>query len=101
MFRDSETRRENFPPLGWDPDYLNEFEDGEGGGALVGVNAAQDAVELRVEAAVAESEQEAAQQSDGHAGGGRKRREKLGASQLGISSSSSSSSSSCSHLGVR
>lgn len=47
--------------------YLNEFEDGESGRALVGVNAAQYAVELRVEAAVAESEQEAAQQGDGHA----------------------------------
>lgn len=47
--------------------YLDEFEDGEGRSALLGVDAAQDAVELRVEAAVAESQQEAAQQSDGHA----------------------------------
>lgn len=48
--------------------YLDEFKDGEGGHAVVGVDAAQDAVELRVEAAVAESQQEAAQQSDGDAG---------------------------------
>lgn len=47
--------------------YLDEFEDGERGHAVLGVDAAQDAVELRVEAAVAESQQEAAQQSDGHA----------------------------------
>lgn len=47
--------------------YLDEFKDGEGGRAVVGVDAAQDAVELRVEAAVAEAQQEAAQQGDGHA----------------------------------
>lgn len=47
--------------------YLNEFEDSESGRALVGVNSAQNAVELRVEAAVAQSKQEAAQQGDGHA----------------------------------
>lgn len=49
--------------------YLDEFEDGKRGHALLCVDAAQDAVELRVEAAVAESQQEAAQQSDGHAEG--------------------------------
>lgn len=48
--------------------YLDEFEDGEDGRALLGVDAAQDAVELRVEAAVPQSQQEAAQQRDGHAG---------------------------------
>lgn len=47
--------------------YLDEFEDGEGRSAVLGVDAAQDAVELRVEAAVAQPQQEAAQQSDGHA----------------------------------
>lgn len=47
--------------------YLDEFEDGEGRGAVLGVDAAQDAVELRVEAAVAQSQQEAAEQSHGHA----------------------------------
>lgn len=36
---------------------------------MLGVHAAQNAVELRVEAAVPESEQEAAQQGDGHADG--------------------------------
>lgn len=55
----------------WVRSHLDELEDGEGGGAVVGVDAAQDAVELRVEAAVSESQQEAAQQSDGDAGGGR------------------------------
>lgn len=48
--------------------YLDKFEDGEDGRALLGVDAAQDAVELRVEAAVPQSQQEAAQQRDGHAG---------------------------------
>lgn len=62
-----EIQRQNFSPLRCWRGYLDEFEDGERGGALVGVDAAQYAVELRVEAAVAESEQEAAQQGDGHA----------------------------------
>lgn len=48
-------------------DYLDEFEDGEGGGALFGINVAQDAVELGVEATVSKPEQEAAQQGDGYA----------------------------------
>lgn len=50
--------------------HLDELEDGEGGRAAFGVNAAQHAVELRVEAAVPEAQQEAAQQGDGHAGRG-------------------------------
>lgn len=42
--------------------HLHELEDSEGGGAVVAEHEADDAEELSVEAAVAQTEQEAAEQ---------------------------------------
>lgn len=50
-------------------DGLDELEDSEGGGAVVPEDIAHDAEELCVEAAVAQTEQEAAEQCHPHAGG--------------------------------
>lgn len=47
--------------------HLDELEDGKGGGAVVVEHEADDAEELRVEAAVTQTEQEAAEQGHAHA----------------------------------